>query len=109
MVEATNIQMQSFCDQRLRIRAEQIRALYLACKDDKLSLDDVYARSVGINRWEDNRTDGPPHILESGNGANPDDIGNYNEFITDFIEFIELTKKNSYAVLIKSCVRPIGS
>lgn len=108
MAEATNAQMQAFADQRIRVRAEQFRALYNSCKDDKTVIDDVYARASGTNRWDDARTDGPPHMLQSGNSATPDDVLNYNTFITAFIAFIETDQVSIWGVLADACVRPVN-
>lgn len=116
MAEATNAQMQAFADQRLRPRAEQFRALYLACLDDKAVIDDVYERAAGSNRWDDGRTDGPPHLLKAGNAASPDDVLNFNSFITRFIHLMEGTfpdlgtangADEEWAVLQDACVRPV--
>lgn len=117
MAEATDIQMQAFADQRLRPRAEQFRNLRLACADDRGAIDDVYARAVGNSRWTDARADGPPHILQSGNSASPDDLLNYNSFLALFEKFMagtfaDLGEANSaaanWAVLQDACVRSVG-
>ena len=116
MPEATDVQMQTFSDERVRRRAEQIRALLVACMDDQGSLDDVYQRAIGPNPWHDNRQDGPPHLLQSGGGLNPDDMLNYNTFVARFLDFMNgsLTNQNmneaaaSWQLLKDSCVRPIG-
>lgn len=116
MPEATNAQMQTYADQRLRPRAEQIRALFAACEDDVASIDDIYARAVGTNRWNDARTD-PPHLLQSGNSASPDDMLNYNAAIQLLVKlkngtFASQAEANGFAalwaVLVDACVRPIG-
>ena len=60
MPEATNRQMQQFADERIRPRAEQFRNLRASCLDDKSIIDDVYARAIGTDRWNDSRNDGPP-------------------------------------------------
>lgn len=118
MAEATNAQMQRFADERIRPRAEQVRALLLAVNDDTAAIDDAYARAVGTSRWDDDRTDGPPHLLQSGNAANPDDLLNYNTFAALFKKFMggtfaSLAEANSaaanWAVLQRAAVRPSGS
>lgn len=117
MAEATDAQMQAFANNRVRPRAETFRNLRAACLDDKASLNDVYARAIGTNRWTDARNDGPPHLLISGNSANPDDMLVYNTFITLFEKFMtgtfaNLSEANNAAaqwlVLQNSCVRPIN-
>jgi hypothetical protein len=116
MAEATDAQMQAFSDQRIRVRAEQVRALKSALADDKAAIDDCYARATGTSRWSDNRTDGPPHLLQSGNAANPDDLLNFNSFADLFAKFLaggfsSLNEANSaaapWAVLNRACVRAL--
>lgn len=111
MAEANDAQMQQYADERVRVRAEQIRALYYACKDDKAVIDDVYARAAGANPWADARTDGPPKLLASA------DVLNFNAFVTNLIAFVEgtfpdLATANSgddqWAALQDACVRPLG-
>ena len=109
MPEATNTQMQTYADTRVRTFAEAARALYLAAKDHKAAIDDEYARASGTNAWADARTDGPPHLLQAGNGANPDDFLNFNALLTAFITFVETTEAASWAVLQRACVRAPGA
>ncbi len=118
MAEATDAQMQAFANQRVRVRAEVIRNLRASCLDDKASLNDVYERAVGPNRWNDARGDGPPHLLMSGSSASPDDMLVYNTFITLFEKFMTGTFENlneannasaQWNVLQNACVRPINS
>jgi hypothetical protein len=78
---ATDQQMQTFANERIRPRAEQFRALDLACADDKAALDDEYARAQAGPLWSDARADGPPHLLASGPGSSPDDLTNYNALL----------------------------
>jgi len=120
MPEATDQQMQAFADQRIRPFAELCRQLYNLAADDKASIDDEYARATGLNRWNDARTDGPPHLLQSGNAASPDDFTNFNAFITAFKTVIDGTATGSdaanaaemrscWAVLMRACVRAPGA
>ncbi len=115
MAEATNAQMQAYADGRLRVRAEAFRGLRAACLDDKSAIDDIYARAAGTNRWNDTRTD-PPHILQAGNSASPDDMLNYNALVSLFEKFCagtfsDLGEANSaagsLATLERACVRPV--
>lgn len=117
MANATDQQMQRYADERIRPRAEQFRNLRAACNDDRGAIDDIYARAVSASRWTDARTDGPPHLLQSGNSANPDDALNYNTFVALFEKFMagtfaSLNEANSaaanWAVLQDACVRPQG-
>lgn len=105
MAEATDVQMQNYADSRIRVFAEQARGLYLAAKDHKAAIDDAYARASGSNAWADNRTDGPPHLLQAGNSANPDDVLNFNSFISALITFYETDQASAWAVLQRACVR----
>ena len=99
---ATNAQVQAFVDQRVRVRAEQIRALVLALQDDRAAIDDVYAACAAQSpTWTDDRTDGPPHLLA------PSDVLAYNTFAADVIT--ALTGDAQYSVVLKACVRPVGS
>jgi hypothetical protein len=107
MSEATDLQMQMFMDNRVRVRAEQLRAVLAAVRDDKAAIDDEYARAAGTNRWTDNRTDGPPHLLVAGNSADPDDLLNYNAFATALLEFFDTTQAGAWAILQRACVRGV--
>ncbi len=117
MAEATNAQMQAYADQRVRVRAEQFRDLFLACADDKSAIDDVFARAAGTNAWADARTDGPPHLLQSANSVNPDDMLNFNALISLMAKlqtgtFASQAEANGFAaqltVLLRACVRPVN-
>lgn len=120
MPEATNQQMQAYADQRVRVFAEQFRAVYIGAIDHKSSIDDVYARAIGSNVWNDARTDGPPHLLKSGNSSSPDDMLVFNSFITALVNVIQGSGENdatkagyvndlrsNWAVLVDACVRPV--
>ncbi len=125
MPEASNQQMQTWGDQRQRVRAEQMRNLLALMLDDKASIDDIYARGAGSNAWSDARSDGPPHLLQSGNSANPDDMLNYNAFLSSMKWLLtgagagdvahaggtaaqfQADVQAQYATLLRSCVRPV--
>lgn len=101
MALATDAQVQQFANERVRVRAEQIRALYLACKDDKAAIDDVYAALTQANpTWADERTDAPPHLLTG------DDVLAWNAFITAFVALVEGSA--DYPRVLAACVRPVG-
>jgi hypothetical protein len=109
---ATNQQVQTFVDQRMRPRAEQFRALYLAAKDDLAEIGDVYANvNDAGSTFSDGRTDGPPHLVSRT------DVLAYNTFLTLFVAFIEGTLSSGnmnsghdqWPVLQQACVRPVGS
>lgn len=114
---ATNAQMQAYADQRVRPMAEKIRNVFALAADHQAVIDDVYARAVSNDRWNDARTDGPPHLLQSGNSASPDDMLNFNTVLVRLLQFKNGTFANVseanefaalWAVLQDSCVRPIG-
>jgi len=98
---ATDQQVQTYVNERLRVRAEQIRSLVIAMQDDKASIDDIYAATTQPNpTWTDNRTDGPPHLLV------PTDVPSFNAIITDILTAI--TEHSEYPNLLKACVRPVN-
>ena len=100
MANATDQQVQSFVDQRVRPRAEQSRNLATLMLEDIASIDDIYnALNVQTPTWSDNRTDGPPHL------AAPADVLAFNAFLHDVSASI--TGHAQYPVVQKLCVRPI--
>lgn len=122
MAEATNIQMQQYCDQRIRPFAETWALLIARAREHKLAIDDIYARAVSVNAWNDARTDGPPHLMQAGNSANPDDVLAFNALITALIDLVDnnagdATAKaavydaiqGNLATLSRAVVRVIGS
>jgi hypothetical protein len=111
MAEATNEQVQAFADQRIRPRCEQIRNLYLACKDDVSAIGDVYENIAAGSDWTDTRTDNPPHLMT------PNDIIGWNQFISGLIQFYEASFPDlpaagvggaQYPVVLDCCVRGVG-
>lgn len=116
VAEANDQQMQQFADQRVRPFSEQLRAVFIAGADHQSAIDDIYARAVGNDRWEDGRTDGPPHLLQSGNSASPDDMLNFNTLLARLVQlrngtFANVGEANEFAalwsVLQDACVRPV--
>ncbi len=120
MAEATNAQMQAYCDQRIRPRSEQFRSFLNSLVDDLGAIGDEYARASGSNAWADARTDGPPHLLKAGNSASPDDVLNYNAWGVALKNLVNGTSVSSgstvaadaatlvsaWLVLQRACVRP---
>ena len=97
--EATDAQVQSFVNNRIRPRAEQIRALEILMTDDISSIDDVYnALNQQSPTWSDNRDDAPPHLLT------PSDILAINTFLHDIQDAIK--NHAQYPIVLKACVRP---
>jgi hypothetical protein len=95
---ATDQQVQQYVNERVRPRCEQVRALLIAIKDDKASIDDVYAATGEGSMWTDVRNDGPPHLLV------PSDVRAYNAFISGLIAYMEASP--DYPIVAKACVRP---
>lgn len=85
MPEATNQQMQNFCDQRIRPFAEAWELLIAQARSHKAAIDDIYSRAVGTNAWNDGRSDGPPHLMQAGNSQSPDDVLAFNSLVTGIL------------------------
>lgn len=101
MPNANNAQVQHFVDERIRVRAEQIRSLYVAIKDDKAAIDDVYgALNQQSPTWTDSRTDGPPHLLT------PSDVLAINAFYDSIISAVD--NQGQYPIVLKACPHPVG-
>jgi hypothetical protein len=101
MPAATDLQVQHYVDERVRPHAEILRTLSLMYDDDIAAIDDVYeALNVGSPTWDDNRTDGPPHLLL------PSDILAINSFMHDIRDAIQ--EHANYAIVLKACVRPVA-
>ena len=87
MARATDEQVQQYVNERVRVRAEQFRALRLAIADDQAVIDDVYEHVSEANAipatWEDDRPDGPPHL------ATVSDVLAYNTFLVAFLAFCD--------------------
>lgn len=99
---ATDQQMQQYANERIRVRAEQFRALINACRDDKAAIDAVYDRAANGAAWSDNRTDGPPKLLVS------QDVLVFNAFISDFLSQVDSgAMHNNLAVFQAACVRSL--
>lgn len=104
MPRATDQQVQQYVNERIRVRAEQLRSLLAALVDDKAAIDAVYEHVSGANAvastWTDSRTDGPPALLT------PNDVLAYNSFITALIPNIR--DAADYPAVTKACVRPVS-
>lgn len=111
MPEATNQQMQRFCDERIRPAAEQFRGLVASIRDHLAAITDEYARANGVTPWLDARTDGPPKLLAS------QDLLVFNAYATLFLKCVDGTATTgdvsdmhgNLAVFQSACVRPIGA
>ena len=100
MAEANAEQIQQYVNERVRVRAEQVRALLLGLQDDKAAIDDVYAGLTGSQSgWTDARPDGPPRLAAAS------DVLAYNTFATDLIADIEANANLS--TILALCVRPV--
>lgn len=115
-MSATDQQMQQFCNERIRPRAEQLRALINAFRDDKTAIDAAYDRAANGAAWADARTDGPPKLLAS------QDVLVFNAFASDFLACIDGLGANdaekaghlngvhaNLAVFEAACVRPVNN
>lgn len=97
---ANDQQVQQYVNERVRVRAEQIRALLLAMEDDRAAIDDVYSSLTQQSpTWTDNRTDGPPHLLT------PSDVLAWNTFLYDTIT--AMRGNAQLPVVLKACVQPV--
>lgn len=111
MAQATDQQMQTYADERVRVRAEQARALVASMRDDKAALDSIYDRAANGAAWDDNRTDGPPKLLTS------QDMLVYNSVATLLLKCVDGTATlddvsqlaANWAVFQSACVRPVGA
>lgn len=95
---ASNQQIQSFVDNRIRPHAELARILKIVFDDDRASIDDVYQNLSGSPTWTDGRTDGPPHLLT------PSDVLAFNSFMEDIR--VAMSNHASWPIVLKACVRP---
>lgn len=99
MAAASNAQVQAFTEQRVRPRAEQIRALLLAMEDDRAAFDDVYANLTDDPDWADTHNGNPPHLLT------PSDVLAWNTFLFDVIA--AMRGDAQLPVVLKACVRSV--
>ncbi len=107
---ATDQQMQAYCDTRLRVRAEELRAAILGLRDDIAAITDVYDRALNGPAWNDARTDGPPSLLEG------QDILVYNAVANILVKCIDGTAtlqevsdlNANWPVFQSACVRPVS-
>lgn len=114
MSQATDQQMQHYADERIRVRAEQFRALVNACRNDYQQIGDVFDRAANGAAWNDGRTDGPPHLMTS------QDVLRYNTIIVMFLRLIDNAANDSdriatvtdfsanWSAFQTACVRPIN-
>jgi hypothetical protein len=98
MPQATDAQVQQYANERVRVRAEQLRAVLIGLMDDRAAIDDVYARLVEGAPWSDARTDGPPKLLD-GN-----DVLAFNAFAAALLTYLEADA--NWPTVRAACVRP---
>jgi hypothetical protein len=110
MPEATNQQVQSFCDTRIRPRAEQFRTIIAALRDDQAVIADVYQNANdAASTFADNRTDGPPHLLQKS------DVLVFNAISVLLLKVIDGTAVTAdvqqiaanWPVFMQACVRGV--
>lgn len=97
---ASDQQVQTYVDTRIRPMAEQVRALRNTLADNLAAIEDIYnALNVQNPTWTDNRTDGPPHLLT------PQDVLAMNTFMTDILAAIN--NDAQLPIALKACVRAV--
>lgn len=97
---ATDEQVQSWADTRVRPGAELIRALYFRCKDDRAAVDQVYQACAQQDpTWADNRHADVPVSLV------PSNVLAFNAWEQAFIDFVE--QRGDWALIESFCVRPV--
>lgn len=97
---ATDGQIQSFADSRVRVHAAVARQLVAILDDDRAVIDDVYsALNVQSPTWTDSRADGTPHLLTAA------DVLAYNGFAEDVRVFIKAHP--AWGIVQKACINPI--
>ena len=110
MPAASDQQVQQYVNERVRARAEQVRALIDSLADDKAAIDDVYAACAqAAPTWTDARTDGPPKLLT------PQDVLAYNAYISKLILVFDGSATTAdvaelhgnQAAVLAACVRPL--
>lgn len=107
---ATDQQMQTYCDERIRPRAEQCRSLVNALRDDKVAIDAAYDRAANGTAWADARTDGPPKLLASA------DVLTFNTVMTLLLKCVDGTAtaqdvadlNSNWAAFQAACVRAVN-
>jgi hypothetical protein len=98
---ATDQQVQTFVNEHIRPRCEQIRALLLAINDDINAIGDVYAALTQPNpTWVDQRSDGVPHLMSSS------DVLAVNIVLHNLQTAIQ--NDPQLPVVLQSCVRSVG-
>lgn len=108
---ATDQQMQQYCDERIRVRAEASRALVNSLRDDKSAIEAVFDRAANGPPWADARTDGPPKLLDQ------QDVLVYNSVATLLLKCVDGTATlqdvadlaANWAQYQSGCVRPVNS
>lgn len=97
---ATDAQVQQFVDERLRPRAEQVRAFLALVSDDVSAIDGVNsALSAESPTWSDSRQDVPVRVT-------PEDVLAFKEFLADVKAAV--ANNAHYPSVLKFCVRPIS-
>ena len=98
MAIATDAQVQTFVNEMIRPRCEQIRHLAALITNDLALLDDVYAALTQQNpTWRDVRDDAPPHLLV------PNDVLAINTILHEILDAYNNSAQKP--ILLKACVR----
>lgn len=80
---ASNEQVQSFVNERVRPLCEKTRTLIALLDDYVATVDDVYANLTDSPDWSDNRPDNPPTLLT------PNDVLAINTFIQEVRTYVK--------------------
>jgi hypothetical protein len=99
VANATDQQVQTFVNERIRTVAESARALKITLDDHIAAIGDVYAALTQASpTWADSRGGGVPHLLT------PADVLAINTFMNNVRDAIQ--NNAQYPVVLKACVQP---
>jgi hypothetical protein len=109
MAKANDQQMQDFVANRFRKRMERLRALIFEFRDDVAAIPDVWQRASEGPAWTEQRSDGPPRIMQNQN------VLEYNTFLAMFLKQVDTgltqaestTLKDLFPLVLTACVRAV--
>lgn len=108
MAIATDLQVQTYVNERVRPRAEQIRALILAMRDDRAAFADIFeALTQSTPTWTDDRDTVPHRLLGT-------DVLAWNTFLFGVLACVDGGSASDMQqaapqlpVVLSACVRPL--
>lgn len=116
MAIATDQQCQSWSDQVVRPLCEALRKVKLKADDANARVSDVYeALTQASPTWNDNRGDGPPHLLTPADVLSVNTIcaklaailnGDYTQDADKIAAVNDLA--GQWPVVLKACVQPVA-